>query len=73
VILDVIARLKERGDVSIVMSLHNYVHVVAACDRVNPIQDGVITLDKSTAETSVGELTEIVVNEYRRVRHSRSQ
>jgi simple sugar transport system ATP-binding protein len=72
-ILDVIARLKERGNVSIVMILHNYVHVFAACDRVNLIQDGVITLDKSTAETSVGELTEIVVNEYRRARHSRSQ
>jgi len=32
------------------------------------IQDGVIALDKPTAETSVEELTEIVVNEYRRAR-----
>ena len=32
-----------------------------ACDRVNLIQDGEITLDKPTAETSVEELTEIVV------------
>jgi simple sugar transport system ATP-binding protein len=72
-ILDVIARLKERGNVSIVMILHNYVHVFAACDRVNLIQDGVIPRDKSTAETSVGELSEIVVDEYRRARHSRSQ
>jgi hypothetical protein len=32
------------------------------------IQDGVIALDKPTAETSVDELTEIVVNEYRRAR-----
>jgi simple sugar transport system ATP-binding protein len=50
------------------MILHNYVHVLTACDRVNLIQDGVISLDKPTAETSVEELTEIVVEEYRRAR-----
>jgi hypothetical protein len=32
------------------------------------IQEGVIALDKPTAETSVEELTDIVVNEYRRAR-----
>ena len=40
----------------------------AACDRVSLIQDGVIALDKPTAETSVEELNEIVVEEYRRAR-----
>lgn len=67
-ILDLVARLKREGRVSIVMILHNYIHVLEACDRVNMIQDGVIALDKPTAETSVEELTEIVVNEYRRAR-----
>jgi ABC-type sugar transport system ATPase subunit len=67
-ILDLIARLKDEGNVSIIMILHNYVHVLAACDRVNLIQDGAIGLDKPTAETSVEELTEIVVEEYRRAR-----
>ncbi len=67
-ILDLIQRLKDDGNVSIIMILHNYVHVLAACDRVNLIQDGVIGLDKPTAETSVEELTEIVVEEYRRAR-----
>jgi simple sugar transport system ATP-binding protein len=67
-ILDLIERLKNEGKVSIIMILHNYVHVLAACDRVNLIQDGVIALDKPTAETSVEELTEIVVEEYRRAR-----
>jgi simple sugar transport system ATP-binding protein len=67
-ILDLIQRLKDEGNVSIIMILHNYVHVLAACDRVNLIQDGVIALDKPTAETSVEELTEIVVEEYRRAR-----
>jgi simple sugar transport system ATP-binding protein len=67
-ILDLVARLKAEGRVSIIMILHNYVHVLEACDRVSMIQDGTIALDKPTAETSVEELTEIVVNEYRRAR-----
>ncbi len=69
-ILDLVARLKEEGRVSIIMILHNYVHVLQACDRVSMIQEGVIALDKPTAETSVEELTEIVVNEYRRAREA---
>jgi simple sugar transport system ATP-binding protein len=67
-ILDLVARLKEEGRVSIIMILHNYVHVLQACDRVSMIQDGVIALDKPTSETSVEELTDIVVNEYKRAR-----
>jgi simple sugar transport system ATP-binding protein len=69
-ILDLIERVKQEGRVSIIMVLHNYVHVLTSCDRVNLIQDGVIALDKPTAETSVEELTEIVVNEYRRARQA---
>jgi simple sugar transport system ATP-binding protein len=69
-ILDLVARLKAEGKVSIIMILHNYVHVLQACDRVSMIQDGTIALDKPTAETSVEELTEIVVNEYKRARQA---
>jgi simple sugar transport system ATP-binding protein len=69
-ILDLIARIKREGRVSMIMVLHNYVHVLTACDRVNLIQDGRITLDKPTSETSVEELTEIVVEEYRRARQA---
>ena len=69
-ILDLVARLKTEGRVSIIMILHNYVQVFQACDRVSMIQDGVIALDKPTAETSIEELTEIVVNEYRRARQA---
>jgi simple sugar transport system ATP-binding protein len=67
-ILELIARLKEEGNVSVIVILHNFIHVLATCDRVNLIQDGVIGLDKPTSETSVEELTEIVVEEYRRAR-----
>ena len=69
-ILDLIARLKEQGDVSIIMILHNYTHVFAACDRVSLIQDGVIAFDRPTAETSIEELNDIVVEEYRRARQA---
>src|ERR1044072_2135000 len=67
-ILDLVARLREEGRVSIIMIAHNYVHVLQSCDRVNLIQDGEITFDRPTAETSVEELNEIVVEEYRRAR-----
>ena len=67
-ILELIARLKAEGKLSMIMILHNYVHVLESCDRVNMIVDGVIALDKPTSETSVEELTEIVVEEYRRAR-----
>jgi ABC-type sugar transport system ATPase subunit len=67
-ILDLIARLKQEGNVSIIMILHNYVHVFQACDRVSLIADGVIALDKRTSETSIDELNEIVVEQYRRAR-----
>jgi simple sugar transport system ATP-binding protein len=67
-ILDLIDRLKASGTVSIIIVLHNYVQVFSTCDRVNLIQDGTITFDKATSETSVEELTDIVVEQYRRAR-----
>jgi simple sugar transport system ATP-binding protein len=69
-ILELIDRLKEDGEVSVMIILHNYAHVFATCDRVNLLQDGVIALDKPVAETSVEELNEIVVEEYRRAREA---
>jgi simple sugar transport system ATP-binding protein len=64
-ILDLIRKLREQGDVSMILILHNYAHVFEVCDRVNLLQHGEITLDKPTKETSVEELTELVVREYR--------
>jgi simple sugar transport system ATP-binding protein len=67
-ILELIQRLKEDGEVTVIMILHNYTQVFASCDRVNLLQDGVIALDKPTTETSIEELNEIVVEQYRRAR-----
>jgi simple sugar transport system ATP-binding protein len=69
-ILDLIARLKSQGNVSMILILHNYAHVFASCDRVSLIQNGVISLDRPTSQTSIEELNEIVVEEYRRARQA---
>ena len=66
IILDLVRQLKEQGDVSIIIIAHNYGQVLEVCDRVNLIQHGEITFDKRSAETSVQELTEMVVAEYRK-------
>jgi ABC-type sugar transport system ATPase subunit len=64
-ILDLIRKLRDQGQISMILILHNYAHVFEVCDRVNLLQHGEITLDKPTSETSVAELTELVVREYR--------
>jgi simple sugar transport system ATP-binding protein len=70
-ILDLISRLKAQGNVSIIIIAHNYGQLVEVCDRVNMIQDGTITLDRRSEETSADELTEMVVAEYRRALEER--
>jgi ABC-type sugar transport system ATPase subunit len=65
-ILDLIADLKARGDISVIIIAHNYAQVLDVCDRVNLLRHGAITFDKPTAETSLEELTDLVVSEYRR-------
>ena len=69
-ILDLIQRLKGEGKLSIILIAHNYSHVFEVCDRVNLLQHGKISYDKPTAESSVEELTELVVSEYRKARSS---
>jgi simple sugar transport system ATP-binding protein len=64
-ILDLVKDLKQRGDVSVIIIAHNYGQVLEVCDRVNLLQHGEITLDKYSKDTSVTELTELVVTEYR--------
>jgi ABC-type sugar transport system ATPase subunit len=65
-ILDLIRDLKQRGDVSIIMIAHNYGQAIEICDRINLLQHGEITFDKPAKDTSVQELNDIVVEEYRR-------
>ena len=64
-VLDLIRNLKAGGEVSIIMIAHNYAQVLEICDRVNLLQHGTITLDKFVSETSLEELNELVMREYR--------
>jgi simple sugar transport system ATP-binding protein len=72
-ILDLVRDLKQRGDVSIIVIAHNYGQVLEICDRVNLLQHGMITLDKRAKDTSVQELNDIVVEEYRRALRERQR
>jgi ABC-type sugar transport system ATPase subunit len=65
IILDLVRDLKEKGQVSVIIIAHNYGQALEICDRVNLLQHGEITFDKRAADTSVEELNEIVIAEYR--------
>jgi simple sugar transport system ATP-binding protein len=69
-ILDLVRDLKEQG-MSIIIIAHNYGQVFPVVDRVNLLQGGKITFDKYSRDTSVEELTEIVVAEYRKALEER--
>jgi simple sugar transport system ATP-binding protein len=45
---------------------HNYAHLFELCDRLNVMQGGRITINQQVAETSMEELTELMVSSYRR-------
>jgi len=67
-IIDLIDRLRARGDIAIVMIAHNYAQTLEICDRVILIQHGEITFESQAGATSAEELLEIVRREYRAVR-----
>jgi simple sugar transport system ATP-binding protein len=67
-ILDVIRRLKDKAEVSVIIVAHNYAHIFDVCDRVNLLQNGEITFDRATKETSVEELLNLVLHEIREAR-----
>jgi ABC-type sugar transport system ATPase subunit len=64
-ILSLLQKLKERGDIAIILIAHNYNQVVDVCDRVNLLQHGEITFDKMSKDTSVVELLDLVHAEYK--------
>ena len=72
-ILDLIKDLKARGEVSIIIVAHNYGQVLEICDRINLLQHGEITFDKLAKDTSVQELNDIVIEEYRRALEERQR
>jgi simple sugar transport system ATP-binding protein len=73
IILDLVRDLKAKGDVSVIIIAHNYAQVLEICDRINLIQHGEVTFDKPAAETSLAELNDIVITEYRRALEERQR
>jgi len=71
IILDQVRELKDKGDVSVIIIAHNYGQALEICDRINLLQHGEITFDKPSAQTSVSELNDIVIAEYRRALEER--
>jgi simple sugar transport system ATP-binding protein len=72
-ILDLVRDLKRKGDVSVIIIAHNYAQVLEICDRVNLVQQGKITFDKPAKDTSLQELNDIVIEEYRRALQERQK
>jgi simple sugar transport system ATP-binding protein len=64
-IIDLLLRLKARGDLSIAIIAHNYAQTLEICDRVVLVQHGQITFERRSAETSAEELLDVVRREYR--------
>jgi len=69
-IIDLIERLKARGDIAIVMIAHNYAQTLEICDRIMLMQHGEVTFESPAASTSAEQLLDIVRREYRAARAS---
>ncbi len=65
-IINLVKDLAASGRVSIIVIDHNYAHLFELCDRLNVMQGGKITVDKQVHETSLEDLTELMVSSYRR-------
>jgi simple sugar transport system ATP-binding protein len=72
-ILELVKDLKRQGQVSIIMIMHNYGQALEVCDRINLLQHGEITFDRRSQDTSVQELNDIVIEEYRKALLERRQ
>jgi ABC-type sugar transport system ATPase subunit len=64
-IIDLVRGLASSRRVSMIIIDHNFAHLFELCDRVNVMQGGRITIDQLTADTSLEELTELMVSSYR--------
>ena len=65
-ILDLIGRLRARGDLAIAMIMHNYAQTLDIADRIMLMQRGRVTYESAAADTSVPALMDIVRREYAR-------
>ncbi len=65
-IIDLVKDLASSGRVSIIVIDHNYAHLFELCDRVNVMEGGRISMNQQVHETSIEQLTELMVSSYKR-------
>jgi simple sugar transport system ATP-binding protein len=65
-VIELVKDLSHNRDVSMIVIDHNYTHLFELCDRLNVMQEGRITYDQNVEETSIEQLTELMVADYRR-------
>ncbi|MBV8813741.1 MAG: sugar ABC transporter ATP-binding protein [Verrucomicrobia bacterium] len=65
-IIRLIKSLSRKANIAIIVIDHNYTHLFEICDRINVIQHGQVTLDKSLHEIKLEELVEFMVQSFRR-------
>ncbi|MDA8289000.1 MAG: ATP-binding cassette domain-containing protein [Actinomycetota bacterium] len=65
-IVDLVKDLAQNRGMSMIVIDHNYAHLFELCDRVNIIQQGRVAYDRSVNDTSLEDLTELMISEYRR-------
>jgi len=65
-IIDLVKDLAASGRVSIIVIDHNFAHLFELCDRLLVMQGGLITVNREVHETSLEELTELMVTSYRK-------
>jgi simple sugar transport system ATP-binding protein len=61
-----IKSLSKKSNISIIVIDHNYTHLFEICDRINVIQHGQVTVEKSLSEIKLEELIEFMVQSFLR-------
>jgi simple sugar transport system ATP-binding protein len=64
-IVDLIRSLSRERGISMIVIDHNYTHLFEICDRLNVIREGRVAVDIAVQDTSLEQLTELMVSEYR--------
>jgi simple sugar transport system ATP-binding protein len=64
-IVDLIRSLSRDRGISMIVIDHNYTHLFEICDRLNVIREGRVAVDIRVEDTSLEQLTELMVSEYR--------
>ena len=65
-VIDLVKDLSHNRGVSMIIIDHNYQHLFELCDRLNVLQEGRISLDMRVEDTTMEDLTALMVAEYRR-------